>query len=204
MHIAEAIVRSLLVAVVAIPVYFLIPWLSVVILALTVLLYLRSSRGIAEAIRKKRYRIENELPQFVGHIAKTLKHSRDVLAVIDSYRERAGADLKDELDITAADMRSGNEEAALTRLESRVGSPLLSDVSRSLIGVLHGDNAEIVWANLSAKFSEIQRERLKAEAAKIPGRVRRLSMCLLFCFMLMYAVVIGMQIYVSIGGLFSL
>ena len=81
---------------------------------------------------------------------------------------------------------------------------MLSDVVRCLIGVLHGDNTEILWANLSAKFSEYQRELLKAQAAAIPGKVRKLSMCLLICFMLMYAVVIGMQIYVSIGGLFSL
>jgi len=40
-------------------------------------------------------------------------------------------------------MRSGSYEAALTRLEARVGSSMLSDVVRCLIGVLHGDNTEM-------------------------------------------------------------
>ncbi len=204
MHTANAIVRSALVAAAAIPVYFLVPWLSAVVLALAVLLYLKASRGIADAIREKKKQIEYDLPQFVAHVDQSLKHSRDVLAIIDGYREYAGRAFREELEITAADMRSGSYEAALTRLEARVGSSMLSDVVRCLIGVLHGDNTEILWANLSAKFSEYQRELLKAQAAAIPGKVRKLSMCLLICFMLMYAVVIGMQIYVSIGGLFSL
>ncbi len=204
MHTANAIVRSALVAAVAIPVYFLLPWLSAVVLALAVLLYLKASRGIADAIREKKKQIEYDLPRFVAHVDQSLKHSRDVLAIIDGYREYAGRAFREELEITAADMRSGSYEAALTRLEARVGSSMLSDVVRCLIGVLHGDNTEILWANLSAKFSEYQRELLKAQAAAIPGKVRKLSMCLLICFMLMYAVVIGMQIYVSIGGLFSL
>jgi len=204
MHTANAIVRSALVAAVAIPVYFLLPWLSAVVLALSVLLYLKASRGIADAIREKKKQIEYDLPRFVAHVDQSLKHSRDVLAIIDGYREYAGRAFREELEITAADMRSGSYEAALTRLEARVGSSMLSDVVRCLIGVLHGDNTEILWANLSAKFSEYQRELLKAQAAAIPGKVRKLSMCLLICFMLMYAVVIGMQIYVSIGGLFSL
>ena len=71
-----------------------------------------------------------------------VKHNRDVLYILDSYRDNAGEDMKQELAITAADMRSGNYEAALTRLESRVGSSMLSDVTRGLIGVLRGDETD--------------------------------------------------------------
>ena len=143
MHTANAIVRSALVAAAAIPVYFLVPWLSAVVLALAVLLYLKASREIADAIREKKKQIEYDLPQFVAHVDHTLKHNRDVLAIIDGYREYAGRAFREELEITAADMRSGSYEAALTRLEARVGSSMLSDVVRCLIGVLHGDNTEM-------------------------------------------------------------
>lgn len=94
-------------------------------------------------------------------------------------------------------------EAALTRLESRVGSSMLSDVTRGLIGVLRGDETDAYWTNLAMKFSDYQRTILKAEAAKVPAKVKRLSMCMLICFMLMYLLVIGMQIVTSLGGMFG-
>ena len=117
-------------------------------------------------------------------------------------KKNAGKEMGDELEITVADMRSGNYEAALTRLEARVGSTMLSDVTRGLIGVLRGDDTDAYWSNLAMKFSDYQRTLLKAEAAKVPAKVKRLSMCLLICFMLMYVLVIGMKIIVSLGGLF--
>ena len=202
MHIANAIVKSALIGAMAIPVAFIFPLLCPVILVLAVLIYLKSSKGVADKIKAKRKKIEYELPRFVAHIEKTLKHNRDVLYILDGYMKNAGKEMGDELEITVADMRSGNYEAALTRLEARVGSTMLSDVTRGLIGVLRGDDTDAYWANLAMKFSDYQRTLLKAEAAKVPAKVKRLSMCLLICFMLMYVLVIGMQIIVSLGGLF--
>jgi Flp pilus assembly protein TadB len=202
MHIANAIVKSVLIGAMAISVAFIFPLLCPVILVLAVLIYLKSSKGVADKIKTKRKKIEYELPRFVSHIEKTLKHNRDVLYILDGYMKNAGKEMGDELEITVADMRSGNYEAALTRLEARVGSTMLSDVTRGLIGVLRGDDTDAYWTNLAIKFSDYQRTLLKAEAAKVPAKVKRLSMCLLICFMLMYVLVIGMQIIVSLGGLF--
>ena len=202
MHIANSLVKSFLIGALAIPVAFIFPLLCSVILILAVLIYLKSSKGVADKIKAKRKKIEYELPRFVSHIDKTLKHNRDVLYIIDGYKSNAGKEMEDELEITAADMRSGNYEAALTRLEARVGSSMLSDVTRGLIGVLRGDETDAYWTNLALKFADYQRQLLKAEANKVPAKVKRLSMCLLICFMLMYILVIGMQIIVSLGGLF--
>ena len=204
MHIANALVQSLLVALTAIPLYFIFPVLSPVMLLAAVYMYFRASKGVAEKIKEKRRKIEYELPRFVSHIDKTLKHNRDVLNIIDTYKENAGEEMAQELEITAADMRSGNYEAALTRLESRVGSSMRSDTTRGLIGVLRGDETDAYWANLALKFADYQRQLLKAEAQKVPNRVKRLSMCLLGCFLAMYLVVIVIQIIVSLGGIMSL
>ena len=203
MHIANALVQSLLAGLLAIPVFFFMPVLSFVIVGAAVYLYFYNSKGVAEKIKEKRKAIEFELPRFVAHIDKTLKHNRDVLAIIDSYKENAGEELASELEITAADMRSGNYEAALTRLESRVGSSMLSDTTRGLIGVIRGDDTDAYWSNLALKFADYQRQLLKAEAMKVPGKVRRLSMALLYCFLAMYMVVIVLQIIESMQGIFS-
>jgi CHASE3 domain sensor protein len=69
--------------------------------------------------------------------------------------------------------------------------------------MIHGDVAKNYWTSLAIKFAEIQRQRLKAEAAKVPRKVRRLSMCLLVCFMLIYVVVIAAQIMSSVGVMFG-
>ena len=177
--------------------------LTPVVIELAITMYFKEAKGVANKIKEKRTAIEYELPRLVSHIEKTLKHNRDVLYILDNYKENAGPELKNELEITVADMRSGNYEAALTRLEARVGSTMLSDVTRGLIGVLRGDDTDVYWQSLALKFADYQRQLLKQQAQKVPGKVKRLSMCLLFCFMAIYVVVIGMEIVTSIGVLFG-
>jgi tight adherence protein C len=200
---ANAIVKASLVGVFTIPVLFLFPLLCSVILFMAVFLYRREVKGVNIRIRVKQDKIEFELPRLVFTIDKTLKHNRDVLYILESYAENAGPELKHELVITIADMRSGNYEAAITRLESRVGSPLMSDVCRGLIGILRGDDNAVYWTTLSLKFNDIQRQRLRLQAQKVPRKVRCLSMSLLFCFAAVYLVVIITQIMASLGAMFG-
>lgn len=203
MFIANAVVKSFIIAVLAILVLFIFPILSPIIIFLSFVLYKMNMKSIEKRIRRKREQIEYELPRLVFKIEKTLVHSKDVLYIIESFAKNAGAELKHELDITAADMRSGNQEIAITRLEGRVGSPLMSDVCRGLISISRGDVNTVYWNSLSLKFADIQRQQLRLEAQKIPKKVKRLSMCLLFCFMLIYIVVILAQIMSSVGVLFN-
>ena len=200
---ANAIVKGLLVGIFAIPTLFLFPLLSPVILFLAVFLYIRENKTVTKKIHVKRDKIEFELPRLVFTIEKTLKHNRDVLYMLESYAENAGPEMKNELKITAADMRSGNYEAAITRLETRVGSAMMSDVCRGLIGILRGDDTAVYWSSLAIKFNDVQRQQLRLEAQKVPKKVKRLSMCLLICFMLIYVVVILEQIVTSMGILFQ-
>lgn len=200
---ANAIVKAMLVGVMAIPMAFIFPLLCPVVLFLAVFLYNMEIKSVSKRIQGKRAKIEYELPRLVFNIEKTLKHNRDVLYMLESYSKTAGPEMKHELDITAADMRSGNYEAAITRMESRVGSSMMSDVCRGLIGVLRGDDTEMYWASLAIKFSDAQRQQLRIQAQQVPRKVKRLSMCLLVCFMLIYVVVILAQIVNSLGVLFG-
>lgn len=202
-HMANAIIKAAIIGIFIVPVFFIFPLFTPIVLVLTIYMYQREYRGVSMRIRAKREAIEYELPRLVFAIDKTIRHNRDVLYILETYRENAGSELKHELNITVADMRSGNYEAALTRLESRVGSSMMSDVCRGLIGVLRGDDTAVYWASLSVKFADIQRQLLRMRAQKVPGKVKRLSLCLLFCFMLVYAVVIITEIMSSIGVLFG-
>lgn len=203
LHIANAIIKAGICGIIAIPAFFVFPLIAPVIVSLAFAMYFRESKSIQSRIKKRRESIEYELPRLVFTIQKTLTHSRDVLGILESYRQNAGPILKSELDITVADMRSGNYESALTRLESRVGSAMLSDVVRGLISILRGDDTKTYWSTLSIKFADYQRQRLKQQAQKVPGKVKRLSMVLLFCFIAVYLVVIIAEIMSSLGAMFG-
>ncbi len=44
-------------------------------------------------------------------------------------------------------MKSGNYETALTRFETRIQSPMLSDVVRGLISVIRGGDDALVFSS---------------------------------------------------------
>ena len=203
MYTANALVKAMLVGVLAIPVLFIFPILSPVILFLAFILYRMNIRSVRVRIGNKRSRIEADLPRFVSTLEKKMRRERSIIQLLSDFSHNARPEMKHELDITVADIHSGNEESAITRLESRVGSPMMSDVCRGLVTLIHGDVAENYWSNLAMKFADINRQRLKADAAKVPRKVKRLSMCLLICFMLVYVVVIVAQIMNSVGVMFG-
>ena len=91
-------------------------------------------------------------------------------------------------------MRSSSYEAALTRFEARLNSPMLSDVVRGLIGVLRGDNSVVYFQMLAHDFKQIELQKLKSEAQKIPPKIR--------CFLLTYLAIIVFEIIKSLGGMF--
>ena len=80
---------------------------------------------------------------------------------------------------------------------------MLSDIVRGLIGVLRGDDGRVYFQMLSHDMKQLELRRLKAQAAKIPPKIRVYSFVMLVCFMLIYIVVILMQILTSMGGLFG-
>ena len=203
MYKANAIVKALLIGVFAIPVYFLFPILTPVILFLAFVLYRMNIRSVRVKIGSKREKIEADLPRLVTTIEQKLKYQRGIMDILQDFAKNARPELKHELDITIADIHSGNEESAINRLESRVGSPMMSDVCRGFVTLIHGDVAENYWSTIAMKFADINRQRLKTEAAKVPKKLKRLSMCMLICFMLMYVVVIVAQIMNSVGVMFG-
>lgn len=202
-YVADCIVKSTLVGILALPVFFLSKIAAVLILIVAVILYRRLSGKVSRAIKERRTRIEEELPRFVSVVANTLSHSRDVLSILDGYREKAGTEFKHELDITVADMRSGHDLEALRRMGNRIGSPKVDEVIRELQSVINGNSTPTRWEDLSRKFGEYQRQSLRDEANKAPKKVRRLSMILLICFASIYVVVIGQVLLSSLGGIFG-
>ena len=200
--IAFALVKSSLVALGVIPCLMILPLLAPILLFLAVLVYFKETKKADEKLSAKREKIEAELPRFVATITQELKASRDVLAILENFKKNAGEDFANELDILTADMRSSSYEAALTRFEARLNSPMLSDITRGLLGVLRGDDGAMYFQMLAHDMKQLELQRLKAQAMKIPPKIRMFSFIMLMCFIMTYMAVIVSEILRSLGGMF--
>ena len=169
-----------------------------------VIYYFVLMRELRKKVNAHRQAVEMELVQMIFTIERVLMHSRNVMQMLENYREIAGEDMKQEINITLADMFTGNHEQAISRLEIRVGSMMMSDVCRGLISVIRGDDTTAYWINLQQKFTEHQRSQLKQKAEKIPQRVNRLSMALLFAFMALWLGAIILEMADSLGAMFGM
>lgn len=199
---AYAITKAGAILLGVIPCLFVLPLLSPVLIILAVLTYFKETRKADEQLKEKREQIEGELPRFVSTIEQTLKSSRDVLAMMENYKKNAGPAFASELDVLTADMRSSSYEAALTRFEARLNSPMLSDVVRGLIGVLRGDDSAVYFQMLAHDFKALELQRLKGQAQKIPPKIRIFSFVMLMCFLLTYMAIIVMEILSSLDTMF--
>lgn len=185
-----------------IPAILVFPLLSIIVVFLSVMIYFQEINRADELLAAKRGTIESELPRFVSTIEQELKNSRDILSIVENYKKNAGEQFAGELDILVADMRSSSYEAALTRFEARLNSPMLSDVVRGLISVLRGDDGAMYFQMLAHDFKQMELQRLKKGAQKIPPKIRVFSFVMLMCFLATYLVIIVMEIIKSMGTMF--
>lgn len=169
---------------------------------LAVMIYFKEIKKADEKLSAKREKIESELPRFVATITQELKASRDVLGILENFKKNAGEEFGNELDVLTADMRSSSYEAALTRFEARINSPMLSDITRGLIGVLRGDEGGVYFQMLAHDMKQLELQRLKAQAMKIPPKIRVFSFIMLMCFLMTYMAIIVYEILRSLGGMF--
>lgn len=195
---ALALLKSLCIALLAIPCAFIFPLVIPFVIILAVAVYFRETGKADAKMREKREAIEQELPRFVVTVEQELKTSRDILAIMENFKKHAGVHFAYELDVTCADMRSSSYEAALTRFEARIGSAQLSDVVRGLVSVIRGDDSAVYFKMLSHDFKLIGLQRLKSQAQKIPPKIRVFSFGMLMLFLLTYLFVMGMQLIDSL------
>ena len=174
-----------------------------VLIGLAVALWFSTYYKVFDFVKKRRKLIENEIPRFALTIGQNLENDRDVLKILPSCRRVAGKDFGAELDQTIADMKTGNYENALIHFETRIGSPMLSDVIRGLIGVLRGDDQRMYFKMICFDMRQIEQNNLKKEAAKRPKKIQRYSMMMLICIMIIYLVVLCTEVMGSLGAFFG-
>jgi len=199
---AHAILKAALFLLVVIPALYLLPIISPFLIFAAILTYFKEIGRADKLLEEKREHIERDLPRFVATVEQEIKSNRDVLSILENFKKHAGNAFAMEMDVLTADMRSSSYEAALTRFEARINSPLLSDVVRGLIGVLRGDDGAMYFQMLAHDMKQLELQRLKAEAMKIPPKIRKFSFLMLMCFLLTYLCIIVYEIATNLSGMF--
>lgn len=200
---AKAWVTAGAVGLCAVPIAPLIPLMTPILIGLAVALWFSTYYMAFDYVKKRRKLIEAEIPRFALTIGQNLENDRDVLKILTSYRRVAGKDFGVELDQTIADMLTSNYENALLHFETRIGSPMLSDIIRGLVGVLRGDDQRMYFKMICFDMRQIEQNNLKKEAAKRPQKIQKYSMMMLLCIMIIYLVVLCTEVLASLGAFFG-
>ena len=201
-YIATAIARALLIILLTIPMWFISPLFFLFSMALGCLIGFMRYQEVLDFVKKRRKMIEREIPRFTSAVAQNLEIDRDILRMFIAYRRVADKEFGAELDQTIADMKTGNYENALLKMEKRINSPLMSDVIRGLIGVLRGDDQRVYFKMLTFDMRQLEQNNLKKEAMKRPQVMQKYCMFMMFCILLIYGVVLVTEVVANIGILF--
>jgi pilus assembly protein TadC len=200
-YIAHAIVKMGLKLLLMIPFAFLLPLMNLLVAAWAAHGLFSDLNDARKKVKKRQEEIDRELPRFVSTIEQELNASRDVQSMLEGYKASAGNAFRRELEITIADMKSGSQELALTRLESRVGTTMMSSTVRGLLSVIRGDNGVMHFAMLSHDFRQMELQQLKSIAIKRPDKLKVYSYILLAGFFATLLVPIGVYLMKLINGL---
>ena len=198
----KAHITAFSIALLSIPFFTMVPLFGFLIIGLAILMWFSTYQAAFDFVKKRKKLIESELPRFAVTISQALTNNRDVLKILVSYRRVAGPELGLELDTTIADMKTGNYENALLHFQNRIGSTMLNDIVRGLIGTLRGDDQQMYFQILTFDMRQIEQNNLKKEANKRPKQMQKYSMMMLFCILLIYVVVLSVEVMGSLGSFF--
>lgn len=163
--------------------------------------YNNQVQSLERELELKKASIERELPQFASTICQSLGTTRDVVAILSSYRRVCGPTLASEIDKTLNDIITGNAETAIHAFEARVASPKLSQVTRGLLAVMRGDNQREYFDILSAEFCKSQDEAVERELLRRPKKLHPYMGILFIFFVLMLIVSLGTDFTQTIKNL---
>lgn len=201
-YVANVYIKTGLILLVGVSSFFITPFLSILFLIIASVVYFKEYNKANNILKKRKSKIEYELPKFATTIEQELKSTRDIFRILETYQKNSNSNLSKELEITVADMRSGSYEEALKRFESRIASSALSEIIRGLLGVLNGNDETLYFRMLANDLKELEFQRLRGIALKRPQKIKKYSGMMLSCLMLIYGVVLGYEIFNGLSNMF--
>ena len=171
-----------------------IPWLALLTAVTAFLSYFQSMQTIRKRVEAINREIEAELPRLVETLNYTLQDNRDLLAFFEKYRRVAGKALGPEIDRLIVDMKTGNQEAALRRMDARLGLPSFAALCAILCGVHQGVDQHVSLLVLEQDLRTKEREMLRRTMSKRPFRIKAASFILTALMILLFLVPLALLI----------
>ena len=171
-----------------------IPWLFLIVAVIAVLSYFRGMQSIRKKVEELNHEIEAELPHLVETLDYSVQDNRDLLSFFEKYRSVVSRALGAELDRLIVDMKTGNQEAALRRMDARLGIPSFTALCAILCGVNQGVDQRVSLLVLEQDMRTKERETLRRHMEKSPARIKAASIILtilmIFMFMIPFVLLI--------------
>lgn len=194
-YFGKSIAQSLLMSIIGLAFVPLgVPLLSLLTMVAALLAYFRSTQSIRQKVSKLNKEIEAELPRMVESLIYSLQDNRDLINFFEHYRKVSGQALAKELDRLILLMKIGNHELALRQFEARLAIPQLSALVSILCGVHQGVDQKTSLLILEQDIRTKQRETMRREMEKRPGRIKAASFILTVLMILMFMVPLVLMI----------
>ncbi len=165
-----------------------VPWLFLIVAVIALLSYFRGMQSVRNKVEELNQAIEAELPRLVETLNYSVQDNRDLLSFFEKYRKVSGRELGVELDRIIVDMKTGNQEAALRRMDARLGIPSFAALCAILCGVNQGVDQKVSLLVLEQDMRTKERETLRRNMEKSPGRIKAASFILTILMIIMFMI----------------
>jgi len=170
------------------------PWLALLTAVTALLSYFQSMQAVRKRVEALNHEIEGELPRLVETLNYAMQDNRDLLTFFEKYRKVAGKALGPELDRLIVDMKTGNLESALRRMDARLGLPSFAALYAVLCGVHQGVDQHVSLLVLEQDLRTKEREMLRRTMTKRPFRIKAASFILTALMILLFLVPLALLI----------
>jgi len=200
LYISENLSNSILIGIVG---FMFIPagmqFVTIMLIIYAVMLYRKNSSHLKNSIRKMNKDIEAELPRMVETLNYTLGDSNDLIKFFERYRRVAGAAMGKALDRLIFDVKTNNTEDALREFDRSLAIPSIATFVSALLGITHGVDQRTTLIILEKDFRARQREILRKEMDKRPGKVRLACVIMVFGMAILMLVPLIIMVIRTLG-----
>lgn len=175
------------------------PFITILLILLAFMIYRKNSGKLKDQIAKVNKDIEAELPRMVETLNYTLGDNNDLLKFFERYRRVAGAAMGKALDRLIFNMKTGNAEDALREFDRTLAIPQITTLVSTLIGITRGIDQRTTLIVLEKEFRSRQREQLRREIDKRPGKVRLASVIMVFGMVILMLVPLIVMVVRTLG-----
>lgn len=175
------------------------PFATIMLILLAIMLYRRNSGRLKSDIAKMNKDIELELPRMVETLNYSLCDNNDLLKFFERYRRVAGAAMCKALDPLIFNMKTGNAEDALREFDRSLAISEISTLVSTLLGITRGVDQKTTLLVLEKDFRTRQRELLRREMNKRPGKVRLASVIMVFSMVILMLVPLIIMVVQTLG-----